>query len=1374
MEALSSHRIRLIALVLAWTLGIVLLLSVVTAGITVVTLTGQTGRDLIVRLADGRQVAGYGRLSISGLAGNPFDRLTAERITLSDENGVWLELEEAVFEWTPAALITNTLDIAELSVQRANVLRLPVREDTGDGGGGPPDLAVRLARLEINALSLAEGVAGPPALIAVTGHAEGRGTSWNARLDADRIDAPGDRVSLVLTTRQDIQLRADIDAAPEGPLATLLRAPQEGLTARLAVNGTPDAGGGDLVLFIGDMRAGTSTLVWSDGALRMQGAFSARAWEDFQQIDSLVGGDINFAITVPLGEAGVTSPRLDALTGEIRAPRLSLAATRQTGGIALQVREAAGLVNALLPETTQFASLAAEGMVVPASADSPLVFEGRIGADGVALPIGSIERATGPVRVEGPLDRITIMSALQTRGVALDPEILQTLAGSAPSLDSELIWDNEARRLDIISARLQGEAGLSLRGDGSVDTASERIVLALGYEGLAIERLTELLSGSASGTARLAFGFDGSGAFTAEGRGQRLGRELGSRIGGEARFSAAGERRSDGTLALQALDIDAPNLVAEAQGSTDAQGWDVAGQAAWSGGAPLAALVLEGTAHLAFEASDRSDSLRIRAEASAPRAGAGPVIVNDARLRLEGAGPPDAFEGAWRLTGATGTGPVDIGGGASRTGERADLTGIDGRFGGFRFTGGLQAEGSRTSGTLNATPVNGFGSAQIAFEIAEGRVSARVHAEDMVGEDLTYLDRLVFDAAGPVDDIRFSLEAEGAYGARAMLSLDGRYTAGDDSALLDLGLIGRYGGVRFATRERARARFGGDGFEASLALGLNQGTLDALVSSADDGLRISLDAAQIPAMLLSYPSGREPIGGALSGEMRLLRAGDIWSGTASVQAEDISPPEGQTPDDAAIAVSGTASLTVDDAGARLEASAAGSGLRARASLRWLSGPVTGTDSLTAADTRLDGHAEVNGDIRTLAAFRLAEGQSLSGTARINAILAGTVGAPDLDGEATLQGARFEDTALGISVRELSLAAMFAEDGLEITSLQASSAEGGELTGTGRLSFAEARIGGQAQVDFRNFLIIERPDLTAAGTGHVTFDIGADRIGIGGETRLSRAEVRPPEASRPAIALVEVTHVNAAGARSEMAPLRRGPNVVLDYRIHAPGRIFVRGPQFDSEWSMDVTARGPTDAVRLNGRATLLRGRADLLGRPFEMRSGSIVFNGDPMSAAIRLVAARQARDITAEIRVGGVVRAPEITLASTPSLPQDEIASRLLFDQGAGQLSGLQAAQLAGAVASLSSGGGFDPFGALRSGLGLDQLSVGSSRTGDTVVSGGRYLTEDVYMEIESGSGSAGTSTRIEWALTQNLTLLSRIAPDGDAGIALTWRREYD
>jgi len=47
---------------------------------------------------------------------------------------------------------------------------------------------------------------------------------------------------------------------------------------------------------------------------------------------------------------------------------------------------------------------------------------------------------------------------------------------------------------------------------------------------------------------------------------------------------------------------------------------------------------------------------------------------------------------------------------------------------------------------------------------------------------------------------------------------------------------------------------------------------------------------------------------------------------------------------------------------------------------------------------------------------------------------------------------------------------------------------------------------------------------------------------------------------------------------------------------------------------------------------------------------------------------------------------PEITLTSTPSLPQDEIMARILFDKSTQQLSAFEAAQLAGAIAERRTG----------------------------------------------------------------------------------------
>ncbi len=1373
MAGRSPSRVRLIAIIMAWVLGVFTLLAVATVGVAVVTLTGQTGRDLIVRLADGRQIAGYGQLSLSGLQGNPFDRLTIDRISLADDEGEWLVVENTTLEWTPMALLGRRVDITGLDIERAAVLRAPVRAETAPGGG-IPDLGVRLARFELNALDLHEALTGQTATLAAIGSVEGRGAVWQADMRIDRIDEPGDRAELVLTLGEEIDIRADLDALPGGPLASLLQASGEGVSVRLEATGLPRRGNGQVLVFVGEEAGLTARLSWQDDALNAAATARLGAWDQFASIGEMIGGEASIAITLPMGENGIASLQSARMEALVTAPRLVFDLSQDDDGLLLQVREAASLVNALTPDSVQLDSLAAGGRLNLAREEGGVLFDGRVAVSGLILPVGRVGSASGPLALSGPFDALEIMTRLETRGVEPEPDVLANLAGSAPVLEAAMVWHHEERRLAFESTRIEGAGNLVLTGEGAVSLPAEQVVFSLDYEGLALERLTELLEGPLGGRARLAFGFDGAGEFTAEGFAPRLRRELGERLGGEARFNVAGARDEAGGLSLSLLEVNAPGLVAEARAEYDVGGWDASGNAAWSGGAPLAALVLEGTASLAFEASEREGLMRVRAEALAPRAGAGPVVVEEARLRLEGEGPPDDFEGAWRLTGAASTGPVDIGGRASRRGERADLSGIEGRFGAFNFTGGLQAEGSAVGGALRATPVNGFGQAGIRFRVREGQMQAEILAEDMVGEDMVYLDRLHFEATGPVEDIAFTLEADGAYGARVLASITGRLMTGDGGGALSLDLDGRYGGVRIVSRETARFAFGGAGLDVRLLLALNQGRLDITASGQDDRLNLAADGEAIPAMMLSYPSGREPVRGLLNTHARIERTGGAWTGMVRLEGENITPPEDNMPDNGDVSLDGSLVLTLDQAGTQLSARARGAGLEASADLRLVSGPVTGLESFTASDARIDGSASLSGEIGTLAVFRLAEGQRLSGQAIMDARLRGTVGAPDLDGNFVLARTRFDDPALGISVRDLAMRARFAEDGLEIERLSAVSAQGGTLTGSGRLSLAEARVSGRAEVSFSDFLVIERPELTAVGGGNVVFEIEDQRILISGETRLSRAEVRPPEASRPPIQTVDVVHINAAGAREELPPLRRGPNIVLDYRIHAPGRIFVRGPQFDTEWSMDVNVTGPADSVRLVGRATLLRGRADLLGRPFEMRSGSIVFAGDPMEAALNMVAARQAREITAEIRVGGIVRRPEITLTSSPSLPQDEIAARLLFDQGAGQLSGAQAAQLAAAVASLSSGGMFDPFGALRSAVGLDQFAVSSNRAGETVVSGGRYLTESVYLEVETAGSSAAATTRIEWALTQNLTLLSRIAPDGDAGVALTWRREYD
>ena len=117
--------------------------------------------------------------------------------------------------------------------------------------------------------------------------------------------------------------------------------------------------------------------------------------------------------------------------------------------------------------------------------------------------------------------------------------------------------------------------------------------------------------------------------------------------------------------------------------------------------------------------------------------------------------------------------------------------------------------------------------------------------------------------------------------------------------------------------------------------------------------------------------------------------------------------------------------------------------------------------------------------------------------------------------------------------------------------------------------------------------------------------------------------------------------------------------------------------------------------------------------------------------------------------------------------------SQVLFGRSAAQLSPVEAAQLASSLAALAGGGGFDVIGGLREFIRLDRLAFGGgdSQSGLTV-SGGKYVSDNVYLEL-TGGGRDGGAAQVEWRVRPNLSVVSRIAGTGDTRLSVRWRKDY-
>jgi translocation and assembly module TamB len=198
----------------------------------------------------------------------------------------------------------------------------------------------------------------------------------------------------------------------------------------------------------------------------------------------------------------------------------------------------------------------------------------------------------------------------------------------------------------------------------------------------------------------------------------------------------------------------------------------------------------------------------------------------------------------------------------------------------------------------------------------------------------------------------------------------------------------------------------------------------------------------------------------------------------------------------------------------------------------------------------------------------------------------------------------------------------------------------------------------------------------------------------------------------------------------------------------------------------------TSAPELVGEARLLRGEAQLAGRPLEFTRGMVRFRGPPEDAELDIVAEQETPDLTVRVVLAGTIGEPEVSLENDQGLPDDEVLPLLLFGATQAELSPLQAAQLASSLSALTGGAAFDLVDLTRRIAGLDRFDVRQEEDG-IFVAGGRYLTREVYVELaRNGLGEA--QTRVEWLLTPDLTLITSFAQDGEQRVSLRWREETD
>ena len=422
---------------------------------------------------------------------------------------------------------------------------------------------------------------------------------------------------------------------------------------------------------------------------------------------------------------------------------------------------------------------------------------------------------------------------------------------------------------------------------------------------------------------------------------------------------------------------------------------------------------------------------------------------------------------------------------------------------------------------------------------------------------------------------------------------------------------------------------------------------------------------------------------------------------------------------------------------------------------------------------VQGRFSAQGEIKPLWDLLLGPERSLSGRINLQASLGGTLGDPRLIGQATLDRGGFDDGQSGLRLRNVTLRSALADNAIDVSQAIGEDGQGGSISGAGRISLSRGGEG-NFKLDMKNFRLIDNELASAVATGQASVNRSADgKIKLTGAVTLDRADVSAQTKTPAGVVAMDVVERNRPADLDQ--GLQRRPTsggMILDLDLKAPRRIFVRGRGLDVELSLDAHVGGTSLAPQLSGVARMVRGEYDFAGKRFEFDDDGVVYLSTQLDQVrLNLSATRQDTALTAVVRILGTAAKPEITLTSKPELPRDEVLSQVLFGASAAQLSPIEAAQLASALAALAGGGGFDVIGNLRSFARLDRLAFAESATGMTVA-GGKYVTDDVYVEI-IGGGREGPAAQVEWRIRRTLSLVSRIGGQNDAKLSVRWRKDY-
>jgi len=302
----------------------------------------------------------------------------------------------------------------------------------------------------------------------------------------------------------------------------------------------------------------------------------------------------------------------------------------------------------------------------------------------------------------------------------------------------------------------------------------------------------------------------------------------------------------------------------------------------------------------------------------------------------------------------------------------------------------------------------------------------------------------------------------------------------------------------------------------------------------------------------------------------------------------------------------------------------------------------------------------------------------------------------------------------------------------------------------------------------DLLILDTPDLLLSASPDVSIELQEDLVTLTGDLNVPKARITPVELNQAA---TESADVNIKNEKKEESLFRTKADITVS--LGKSVRVEAMGFSGNLQGQLRIKQQ-PDSAATGNGSIGVVSGDYEIYGQKLAIERGDLLFNGGPLDTpSLNLRVTRnikgngvsQRPPETIGARVTGTIEQPELSLFSTPPLPDSTILSYLLFGKPPGSQGDVNNLEL---QAALLVGGRSTEFltEGIKSTFDLDEVSLDSetSDVNDTSLYIGKYLSPQLYIKYGIGLLEPTSTFILRYTLSERLLFESTSSTEGQGG----------